>query len=63
VIVLKLGHKPIEQEIIDFCSKHLAGFKRPKVIEFVNDLPKTASGKVIKKILRDKHWKDKKEKI
>lgn len=63
MIVLKVGHYASEEEIINFCSKHLGGFKRPKFVEFVDDLPKTASGKVMKRVLRDKHWRDEKEKV
>jgi len=34
----------------------LASFKKPKVIEVVNEIPRTLSGKIIKKDLRNKYW-------
>ncbi len=36
-----------------FCTEHLARFKRPRIIRFVNEIPKTPSGKVQKPILRE----------
>lgn len=43
---------PTDDEIIQYCRKHLAGFKTPKYIEIIATLPKNASGKVLKKSLR-----------
>lgn len=42
-----------EQEIIDFCKKHLATFKVPRVVEFRDSLPKSAVGKILRRLLRD----------
>lgn len=42
-----------EQELMDFCVEHLARFKRPRVMRLVEDLPKTAVGKIQKTVLRD----------
>ena len=42
-----------EQEVIDFCEKRLAKFKVPKKVEFVNELPKTLIGKVLRRKLRE----------
>ncbi|GAB4338888.1 MAG: fatty acid--CoA ligase [Candidatus Abyssubacteria bacterium] len=58
IIVLRDGHVATEQDIINFCRKHLAGFKRPRSVEFVDSLPRNLSGKVLKKILREPYWKD-----
>lgn len=41
-----------KQELLDFCRKHLSSFKRPKFIEFVSEIPRNPSGKVIKRLLR-----------
>jgi long-chain acyl-CoA synthetase len=62
-IVLKSGYSVSEQEIKEYCGIKLAGFKRPKEIEFVKELPKTASGKLMKRGLRDEHWKHRKIKV
>jgi acyl-CoA synthetase (AMP-forming)/AMP-acid ligase II len=56
LIVLKPGQKATEEEITLHCQKHLAGFKRPKIVNFVGELPKTSSGKIMKKSIRDAHW-------
>jgi len=51
-VVLKPGETATEQEIIDFCRSKLAAYKAPKVIEFREELPKSAVGKILRKILR-----------
>jgi long-chain acyl-CoA synthetase len=48
VIRLKAGEEATEQEIRHFCREHLADYKLPKQTIFVDTLPKTASGKIIK---------------
>ncbi len=53
-VVLKDPSKKVaEQEIIDFCQTRLAKFKVPKKVEFVNELPKTLIGKVLRRKLRE----------
>ena len=37
----------------DFCRENLTGYKRPKVIEFRTDMPKTPVGKILRRELRD----------
>ena len=51
-VQLKEGARLPEQELIDFCAQHLANFKRPRLIRFVDELPKTAVGKIQKNVLR-----------
>ena len=57
VIVLKKGETATPEEIIDFCRDKLAGFKRPRYIAFVDELPKTSTGKVLRRTLRDQYSK------
>jgi len=57
VVVLKEGEKVTEDEIIEFCKKNLAGYKKPKSVNFIDTLPRTPSGKVLKPELREKYWK------
>ena len=57
VVVLAEGQTATGDEIIDFCRGKLAGYKRPRSVEFVDSLPRNLSGKVLKKILREPHWK------
>jgi len=56
VITLRPGCEAGEAEIIDHCRKHLAGFKIPKSIEFADSLPQGGTGKILKKVLREKYW-------
>ena len=42
-----------EQDIIDHCRANLTGYKRPKIVEFRDDLPKTNVGKILRRALRD----------
>ncbi len=55
VVVLKKGASATEAEIIEFCGKHLAGFKKPKSVDFWNELPKSGTGKILKKDIREKY--------
>jgi long-chain acyl-CoA synthetase len=52
-VVLKPGESASEKEIIDFCREHLASYKIPKSVEFRDELPKSAVGKLLRKVLRD----------
>ena len=51
-IVLRKGKLVTESEIKEFVGKHLASFKKPQWVSFVKDLPKTATGKIQKYVLR-----------
>ena len=52
VVVLSPGQMATEEEIIFYCKQKIAPYKAPKLVDFVSELPKTASGKIDKKILR-----------
>ena len=57
IVALKPGHQAAAEEIIQFCKDRIAHYKVPKSIDFVEALPRTGSGKIHKKELRDKYWK------
>jgi len=42
-----------ERDILDYCRENLTGYKRPKIVEFREDLPKTNVGKILRRALRD----------
>ena len=46
-----------EQQLMDYCKDQLAGYKKPKYIEFRDDLPKTNVGKILRRELRDAEMK------
>jgi len=56
IIALRPGAVAQESELMDICRQHLAGFKVPKSVEFVDSLPKGGTGKILKKVLREKYW-------
>jgi fatty-acyl-CoA synthase len=56
LVVLREGHEVTEQQMIDFCRDNLAHFKCPTSVEFIDALPRTATGKLQKFRLRDKYW-------
>jgi fatty-acyl-CoA synthase len=56
LVVMKPGSQLSELELLEFCRSRLAHFKCPRSIEFVDALPKTATGKILKKNLRKKYW-------
>lgn len=51
-VVLRLGRKATEQDIIAFCKENLAHYKAPKSVQFLEALPRTGSGKIYKKALK-----------
>jgi fatty-acyl-CoA synthase len=55
VVVVKPGRKVDEAGLIEFCRSRLAHYKCPQSIEFCESLPKTATGKVLKRELRQKY--------
>lgn len=56
LVMLKPGQQADEQELITFCRERMAHFKAPKSVEFVDALPKTATGKIQKFALRERYW-------
>ena len=57
LVVLKPGTSTSEQELLDFCAKRIAHYKCPRSVEFLTSLPKTGTGKILKRELREKYWR------
>jgi long-chain acyl-CoA synthetase len=53
-VVLKEGQHAAAKELLNLCSRNLADFKLPKRIEFIDSIPKTSSGKVARRILKER---------
>ena len=51
-IVLKEGYTLTQKEVIDHCATLLASYKKPKYVEFIDQLPRNASGKILKRLLK-----------
>jgi long-chain acyl-CoA synthetase len=52
-VVLRDGITPTEEEIISFCREHLAAYKVPRLVKFIKDLPKTSTGKIMRRKLHE----------
>jgi fatty-acyl-CoA synthase len=57
-VVLKPDREASKDQIVQFCKRNLAPYKRPKWVEFVTSLPKPSSGKVDKRQLRERYLRD-----
>jgi long-chain acyl-CoA synthetase len=56
IVVLKPGSEASEADILQFARTRIAAFKAPKSVDFVEGLPRNASGKVLKRSLREPYW-------
>ncbi|MBE9521800.1 MAG: o-succinylbenzoate--CoA ligase, partial [Proteobacteria bacterium] len=54
-VALKEGEMISAQEVIDFCKKYLASYKKPKAVAFIPSIPRNPSGKALKPFLREKY--------
>ena len=62
-VSLMAGANVSEKELELHCTKLLAQFKRPRLIKFVDDFPKTPIGKIQKNVLRDPYWQERDKQI
>ena len=63
VVELKPGGTVEADELIAICRERLGGVKTPKTVDFVEQLPRSANGKVLKKDVRAQYWRDSDSKI
>jgi acyl-CoA synthetase (AMP-forming)/AMP-acid ligase II len=63
VVALKAGAGVSESELIQFCEGKIAGFKKPKSVEFVEKLPRNLTGKILRRELREKYWQGEERKV
>jgi long-chain acyl-CoA synthetase len=57
VVVPKEGVKLTEAEIIGFCKDNLASYKKPKSVDFIQEIPKNPYGKINRRALKEPYWK------
>ncbi|RJQ75205.1 MAG: long-chain-fatty-acid--CoA ligase [Desulfobacteraceae bacterium] len=57
VVSLKQEMTASETEIIEHCKAHLGGYKCPKSVSFMPELPKSAVGKILRRLLKDPYWR------
>ena len=62
-VVLADGRAATDEELIDHCARRIPRHKRPRLVCFVDALPRTAVGKIRKNLLREPYWRDRESKI
>ena len=53
LVIVKKDPALSESDVREYCRTNMTGYKQPKLIEFKNELPKTAVGKILRRELRD----------
>jgi len=56
VVVRRAGTKLSDVSLIEWSRDKLAGYKRPRSVDFIDALPRNASGKLLKRTLREPYW-------
>ncbi len=56
LVVVRAGGRVSEAELVEHCRRHLAPYKKPQSVEFLEALPKNAYGKILKRELRQRYW-------
>jgi acyl-CoA synthetase (AMP-forming)/AMP-acid ligase II len=62
-IVLAPNSKVTDEDVVAFAREHLAGYKIPRSVNFANELPRTGSGKILKRQLRAPYWEGRTAKV
>ena len=55
-VVSTRGERPSPDDLIAWAREHVAAYKCPKSIDFIDEMPRNASGKILKRVLREKYW-------
>ncbi|HZG71190.1 MAG TPA: long-chain-fatty-acid--CoA ligase [Chondromyces sp.] len=63
IVVAREGRSLTEEEVINYCNEKMAGYKKPKSVDFVHELPRNPSGKILKTNLRNQYWTQENAKI
>jgi len=63
VVSLRESSSVTADELIAFCKDHIASYKKPKSVDFVDELPKNNYGKLLKREVREKYWQGAERKI
>ncbi len=58
VVVRQPGATVTADELITFCGQHVAGYKKPKAVDFVDALPVSGYGKILRREVREPYWKN-----
>ncbi len=56
LVVLRPSARATEEELIDWCRQRIADYKRPRSVDFVDELPRDQAGKLLKRQIRQRYW-------
>ena len=56
VVVVRPGEELSEADVVAACDARLATYKKPRSVDFIDELPKTGSGKIMRRRIRDRYW-------
>lgn len=62
-VVLAHGSTVDAAELVEFCRDKLAGYKRPRTVEIIDEIPRNPSGKILKRVLREPYWAGQKRSV
>jgi acyl-CoA synthetase (AMP-forming)/AMP-acid ligase II len=57
VVELRPGANATEEELIAYCGEQLADYKKPRSVDFVEEMPRNPTGKLLKTLIREPYWK------
>ncbi|MCY1247984.1 Long-chain-fatty-acid--CoA ligase [compost metagenome] len=63
VASLRPGATVSAEELVAFCRARMADYKCPRTVDFAQELPKNASGKVARKLVREPYWKNEERRV
>ncbi|MBM3302125.1 MAG: AMP-dependent synthetase, partial [Deltaproteobacteria bacterium] len=63
VVSVVEGRSVTGEELVAFCKDHIAGYKKPRSVDFVAELPKNNYGKILKRELRAQYWGERERKV
>jgi len=63
LVIRTAGSTVTEAELLEYCKQNLASFKKPQSVDFVDSLPRSTAGKVLKYEIRDHYWKGRDRKV
>jgi acyl-CoA synthetase (AMP-forming)/AMP-acid ligase II len=63
IVQPKPGSRPDPQDVIRWARERVAAFKAPKSVEFIDAFPRTATGKILRRELREKYWHGRDRKV
>lgn len=61
VVVRRSGSELSEADLLGWAKERIAGFKRPRSVDFVDELPRNPTGKLLKRVLRDPYWENRED--